>query len=167
MISSCLVVLLALSGSHRLVGAPAQPGRETAAPVAALVGDWQLNVGRTHYGPGVDRRSNERFTCTSRRQLLACTIRSVRADGRVVAASFEAAGDGAASPVTGMPDIDEIRLRSTGDGVVDAVFSLRSRPVFAYRAYRAADGGSLTIVSVDPVSTAILNTVVVYDRRGR
>jgi hypothetical protein len=37
--------------------------------------------------------------------------------------------------------------------------------VFAYRAVRSDDGRSLTIVSVDPISRAVLNSVVVYDLR--
>jgi hypothetical protein len=119
---------------------------------------------RTYYGPGVERRQRERFTCIARPAVVDCTIRSVRADGRVVTGSFGARLDGSPSPVTGMPDVDQVRLRSDGDGMADAIFSRRGAPVFGYRAYRAADGRSLMIVSIDPVSKAILNTIVVYDR---
>lgn len=38
-------------------GAQRAPTAPTAIP---LVGDWQLDLARTHYGPGVDRRRSER-----------------------------------------------------------------------------------------------------------
>jgi hypothetical protein len=61
--------------------------------------------------------------------------------------------------------VDEVRLRAAGAAVLDATFLSRGAPAFGYRAYRAADGRSLTVVAVDPVTRAALSTVVVYDRR--
>ena len=158
------VVALAF-GSPSSGAAQLAPAGTSSAADAPLVGDWQLNLGRTRYGPGVDRRQRERFTCTGHARTVQCTIRSVRAGGQVVVGRFAATLDGAGSPVTGVPDVDEVRLRPVHDGVVDAVFSRRGTPVFGYRAYRAADRRSLMIVSVDPVSGKALNTIVVYDRR--
>jgi hypothetical protein len=83
----------------------------------------------------------------------------------VVTGQFTAVLDGTAAPVTGIPDVDEIRLRVPQAGVVDATFSLRGKPVFGYRAFQSADGLSLMILSVDPVTRATGTTVVVYDRR--
>lgn len=145
----------------------AQSARADTSPAAnaPLVGDWQLNLGRTRYGPGVDRRQRERFTCTAHARAVQCTIRSVRAGGQVIVGRFTATLDGSGSPVTGVPDVDEVRLRPVHDGVVDAVFSHRGAAAFGYRAYRAADGRSLMFVSVNPVSGTALNTIVVYDRR--
>ena len=103
--------------------------------------------------------------CTAVSGKVRCVIRSVRSDGREVTGRFTAAPDGTTAPVTGIPDVDEIRLREPHPSVVDATFSLRGSPAFGYRAYRSDDGHSLTIVSVDPVSRAAATTVVVYDRR--
>jgi len=35
----------------------------SARSVVPLVGDWELNLARTHYGTGVDRRRSKRFSC--------------------------------------------------------------------------------------------------------
>lgn len=150
-----LLVLLAL----------AVPQGAASQPTTPLVGDWQLNLSRTRYGPGVDRRRQERFTCAVRRARLACTIRGERADGRVIVGRFAAALDGAGGPVRGVPGVDEVRLRAVVAGVADATFLRRGVPVFGYRAYRSEDGLSLMIVTVEPASRAALSTVVVYDRR--
>ncbi len=152
-----LFVLLALA-------ATAAAACQSSPPPAPLVGDWQLNLARTHYGPGVDQRRRERFTCAVRGAGLACTIRGERADGRVVSGRFAALLDGTGAPVTGVPGVDEVRLRAVEATVTDGTFLYRAVPVFGYRAYRSADGRSLVIVTVDPVSRAALSTVVVYDR---
>lgn len=47
----------------------------------------------------------------------------------------------------------------------NAIFFLRGRPVFAYRAVRSEDGRSLTSVSVDPETKRVLTSVIVYDRQ--
>jgi hypothetical protein len=128
-----------------------------------MVGDWDLNLSRTHYGPAVDRRKSERFICKESAGYVECVIRSVRSDGRALVGTFRAALDGAVSRWWGFPDGRGApaagRLR-----VLNAVFGLRGTPVFAYRAYQSADGRSLMIVSIDPGSGKALNSVVVYDR---
>ena len=163
-----LVVLLAIVLGGRTADAQARaaPAATATADTAALLGDWELNVERSHYGPGVERRRRERFTCAPARARVACTIVGERADGRMVRGSFTVALDGSGAPVVGVPGVDEVRLRPAGPGVLDATFLLRGRPAFGYRAYRARDGRSLSIVTVDPVSRAVLTTVVVYDRRS-
>jgi hypothetical protein len=130
-----------------------------------LVGSWELNVGRTHYGPGVDRRRRERMMCTAVTEKVRCVIRSVRSDGRQTTGQFTAPLDGVPAPVTGIPDIDEVQLRRQSLSLIDAVFFLRGKPVFGYRAFRADDGRSLMIMSVDPVTGAAGTTLVVYDWR--
>ncbi len=131
----------------------------------ALVGDWQLNLARTHYGPGVDRRRSERFSCTTQASQLRCVITSVRADGRHLTGRFVAPMDGTGAPVTGIPDIDEIQIRRPNSAFLDATFLARGKPAFGYRAFQSQDGRSLMIVSVDPVTRVALTTIVVYDRR--
>ena len=135
------------------------------APVPpSIVGDWDLNLKRTHYGPAVERRKKERFTCKESAGHLECVLRSTRPDGRVLVGTFRAALDGALSPVVGIAGVDEVRLQQGTPGVLAATFSLKGAPVFAYRAYRSDDGRSLVIVSVEPSSGKALNSVVVYDR---
>jgi hypothetical protein len=51
---------------------------ETHCPHVALLGSWQLDLGRTHYGPGVDRPRRERMRCDMRASLTNCTVESVR-----------------------------------------------------------------------------------------
>lgn len=138
------------------------PRAQEAVP---LVGNWQLNIGRTHYGPGVDRRRRERMACSAETAGVHCVIRSVRSDGRELIGQFTAAVDGIAAPVTGIPDVDEVRLRAPHVSLVDAIFFFHNKPVFGYRAFPSEDGQSLIIVSIDPVSGAAATTVVVYDRR--
>ena len=130
-----------------------------------LTGSWTLNLAKTHYGPGVDRRTNETFTCKVTGPRVACQIQSLRADGRSLLGKFDAAYDGHAYPVVGIPDIDHVSLRRLDDFTAEATFSLAGKPGFAYRSTRAVDGRSLTIVSVDPVSRTVLSSVVVYDAR--
>ena len=86
-------------------------------------------------------------------------------DGKRVVGSFAAAYDGKPYATSGIPDIDRVSLQRVDDHVADAVFIYKGRPVFGYRAIKSDDGRSLTIVSVDPTTRAVLNSVVVYDRR--
>jgi hypothetical protein len=131
-----------------------------------LAGRWVLNLARTHYGPGVDHRTKETFSCEATSPAeVACQIQSVRADGRSLLGKFVAAYDGTAYPVTGIPDVDHVRLQRIDAFIADATFSRGGTPVFAYRTFRAPDGRSLTVVSVDPVARTVLNSVVVYDAR--
>lgn len=128
-----------------------------------LVGRWDLNVARSHYGGGAEARRQELFVCEAVNGFLRCTTTSVRIGGRKVVVTFTARDDGTPSPVGGLDDIDEISLTRIDRSIVDATFRLRGQPVFAYRAIRATDGGSLTVVSVDPVSRTVLRSVIVYD----
>jgi len=136
-----------------------------AHPAAPLLGDWQLNLSRTHYGPNVDRRRRERMTCTAEAEKVRCVIRSIRSDGRELTGQFTASLDGVAGAVTGIPDVDAVQLRRPPVPLIDATFFFRGTPVFGYRAYQADDGRSLMIMSVDPVTRTAATTVVVYDRR--
>lgn len=130
-----------------------------------LTGKWILNVGRTHYGGGAEPRKQETFACEAEKQLLRCTIKSQMLDGRRVQGTFTAAFDGQAYAAAGIPDVDRVSLRKIDDHVADATFTYKGRPVFGYRAIKSDDGRSLTIVSVDPTSRAVLNSTVVYDRQ--
>ena len=146
-------------------GGPTPPTHAGGAQAAvALEGAWELDLQRSHYGPGVDRRRRERFTCAAEGGRLACTIRGERADGRVVVGRFTVALDGPPAPVAGVPDVDAVRLRAVSPSIVDATFSSRGAQTFGYRAYRSTDGRTLTLVAVDPTSRAALTSVVVYRR---
>jgi hypothetical protein len=149
--ASTLCIALAMFGSVAL----ADP----------LAGKWVLNVGRTHYGGGAEPRKQESFTCEPAKQLIKCTVLSDRRDGKRVVLTFAAAYDGKQYPTTGIPDVDRVSLQRVDDYIADATFTHKGRPVFGYRAIRSDDGRSLTIVSVDPSTRTILNSVVVYDRR--
>ncbi|MEO5894261.1 MAG: hypothetical protein ABIS06_00990 [Vicinamibacterales bacterium] len=142
------------------------PGAQPASPAAVpLIGEWQLNLARTHYGPTVKRRRSETLSCTDEKSQITCVMRSVRANGSIVTGGFSAALDGAAGRVTGIPDIDGVELRRSTGSVVDATFFAHGKPAFAYRTFQSQDGRSLMMVTVEPVSRAALTTVVVYDRR--
>ena len=153
---TCLVLSFCILAASR--------GAASISPSVPIVGDWDLNLRRTHYGPSVEKRKRERFICKENAAHVECVIRSVRPDGRQVIGTFRAALDGALSPVVGIAGVDEVRLQRGTPGVVGATFSLRGAPVFAYRAYRSDDGKSLMIVSVEPSTGKALTTVVVYDR---
>ena len=135
------------------------------APTDPFAGRWELNVARTHYGGGARPRARETFTCTTVGAGVKCTIQSVMADGQTVLGGFSAPYDGPPGRTEGIPGIDQVRLSRVNGAVADATFTSQGRPVFAYRAVRSDDGRSLTIISVDPVSRAVLNSVVVYDLR--
>ena len=130
-----------------------------------LVGEWQLNLARTHYGPGVDRRRSERMSCAMAAAELRCRIHSVRSDGREFKGAFAAVPDGPGAPATGIPHVDEVRLQKPSAKIIDATFLYRGKPAFGYRAFQSDDGRSLMIVSVYPATGSIATTVVVYDRR--
>jgi hypothetical protein len=130
-----------------------------------LVGEWHLNLADSRYEASVDRRTEEVFTCASLGDGVTCTIHSVRDDGRVIDGGFSAAYDGVASPVAGIPDVDEVSLRRTSDRAAVATFSFRGRPAFAYRANQSMDGKRLTFGAIDPVTGSALKSRVVYERR--
>ena len=149
----------ALSATCLAAAAPAQ------APLDPLAGRWELNLARTHYGGGAEPRRRESFSCIVIAATVKCSIESVRVDGRSVRGGFTATYDGSAGPTDGIPDVDHVRLARVSGSIADATFTRDGIPVFAYRAVQSSSGKSLTIVSVDPVSRAVLNSVVVYDRR--
>ncbi len=130
-----------------------------------LSGNWALNVARTHYGGGAEPRQRETFRCTRTDNGVDCTIESQRADGHNVVGGFSAAYDGTPGPTRGIPDVDHVQLIKVNASIADATFTWRGKSVFAYRAVRSGDARSLTIISVDPVTRTVLNSVVVYDRR--
>ena len=144
------------------VGLTASAMAQSADPLA---GRWKLNLARTHYGQGVDRRKEETFVWKSGKHGVTCTINSVRSDGRRLVGTFSAAYDGKDYATTGVKDIDNVRLQLVNESIVDATFSYKGKPVFAYRAVRSDNGRSLTIISVDPVTRAALTSVVVYERQ--
>ena len=136
----------------------------SVASADPLAGKWVLNVGRTHYGGGAEPRKQETFTCEPKKQLLRCTVKSDRLDGKRFVGTFAAAYDGTPYATTGIPDVDRVSLQRVDDHVADATFTYKGRPVFGYRAIKSDDGLSLTIVSVDPTARTVLNSVVIYDR---
>ena len=143
-----------------LVCAIALAGPASADP---LVGRWKLNLARSHYGPGAEPRKQETFVCEVDEKGLTCTIHSVRADGRTLVGTFTAAYDGRTYAARGIPEVDQVSLRKLDDFVADATFSYQGKPAFAYRAIKSTDGRHLIVVSVDPATRAVLNSVVVYD----
>jgi len=159
------IVAIALVLAHASTSGAQRPSLPAGPLSIPLAGEWQLNSGRTHYGPGVDSRRSERFSCAVEENRVRCVIRSVRANGQELTGRFVSSLDGAGSPVTGIPDVDEVQLRRPSPTLLDATFLSRGKPVFGYRALQSEDGRSLMIISVDPVSRAALTTVVVYDRR--
>ena len=162
--ASVLIVLALFSASCS--GARSAPvSARSGPPVTLLDGEWELNLARTHYGRGVDRRRREVFSCAPRGNQVHCVIRSVRADGRAVVGEFAATLDGVGAPVSGIAGVDEVQLSESGDSVLDGTFRWHGRPAFGYRALRSDDGRSLMIVSVDPITRVALTSVVVYDRR--
>jgi hypothetical protein len=149
-----------------LFGGQRPPIAASAAP--PLVGEWQLNVARTHYGPSVDRRRSERMSCAMVATELRCRIQSVRSDGRELTGTFAAVPGGPGgpgAPVKGIPDIDEVRLQKPSATIIDATFLSRGNPAFGYRAFQSDDGRSLMIVSVYPDTGSVATTIVVYNRR--
>ncbi len=96
---------------------------------------------------------------------IRCVIQSARTNGQELIGRFSATLDGVGSPVTGVPDVDEVRLWRPSNALLDATFLWRGKQVFGYRALQSQDGRSLMIISVDPDSRVALTTVVVYDRR--
>ena len=137
--------------------------QSTAAP-DPLIGRWALNLSRTHYGPGVALRREETFTCEPISRGVRCTIRSVRVGGETLTGRFAAAYDGRDYRAAGIPGVDHVSLRRIDDFIADATFTSNGQPVFGYRVVRSSDGRHLTVVSVDPVTRVVLNSVVVYDR---
>ena len=161
LVLTLLVLAYAPCASGQLSRQSTPPRRSTTP----LIGEWHLNPGRSHFAPGVHRRRRELFACAAEAQGVQCTIRSVRSDSQQVIGRFTATLDGREAPVTGMPDVDGVRLRQVDGAIVDATFSFGGVPAFGYRAIRSDDGRSLMIVSVEPISRKALGTVVVYDRR--
>jgi hypothetical protein len=132
-----------------------------------LIGQWKLNTAKSHYARGAQPRKEETFTCKADAKAIACVIRSLREDGTRVEANFTATYDGPPAPVTGIPDADEISLHLVDESVVAATLRKGGSPVTAYRVERSADGRTLMVISVDPITRRKFKTVVVYDRVGK
>ena len=104
------------------------------------------------------------MACTPASGGVRCTITSTRTSGRHLTGRFASAYDGRSSPVDGIPGMDGVILTRADGNTVDATFTRRGTPVFAYHATQTDDGQTLTVTSVDPVTRAPLHSVVVYDR---
>jgi hypothetical protein len=128
-----------------------------------LAGHWELNVKKTHYGGGAQKRTQETFTCLQQKNGVECSIHSTMEGGSKVDATFTALYDGSAARVTGLENVDEVRLERVSDTIASATFIYQGNYVYAYRATKSDDGKSLTVVSVDPVTRRRLKSVVVYD----
>jgi hypothetical protein len=128
-----------------------------------LAGRWELNLKKTHYGGGAQRRTQETFVCETKKAGTSCVIHSKREDGTQIEGRFSAKYDGTPAPVTGVPDVDEILLERLSDTSASATFSYHGNHVYAYRATRSSDGKTLTVVAVDPLTRKRLQSVVVYD----
>ena len=137
----------------------------TAASADPRAGKWALDVARSHYGGGAELRRKETLSCHADREIIKCTIESVRIDGRKLVGTFSATYDGKPYPTTGIPDVDQVTLQSFNEFIADATFSFKGKPVFGYRAVRSDNGRCLTFVSVDPTTRVVRNSVVVYDRK--
>jgi len=157
--------ILAVAIAAGAMPAQQSPNVATREGSIALAGQWRLNLARTHYGEGVDIRRSEDFDCAVVVNKLRCTIQSVRQNGQRVVGRFDAGLDGSPGGVTGISGADSVRIFRRAAGIADATFSLGAKPAFGYRAYRSADGRSLTIISVDPQTRVALTSVVAYDRR--
>lgn len=129
-----------------------------------LSGRWRLQRSATHYGGNATPRADEEFNCALDGARVACTITGAREDGTVITGSFNATYDGQTSSVTGIPGVDRVSLRRVSATSADATFSNGPRPVFGYRTFKGSDGKTLIIVSVEPVTRRVLNSVVVYTR---
>ena len=127
-----------------------------------VIGDWTLDLGRTVYGPSVEKRVDERFTCSMDGKGVHCRISSTKENGTVNSGSFDAVPDGPPGEVQGIEGLDNVRLTSAEAGVMEATFYDRDRPRFAYRAWREDAGRTLVIVTVDPITRNKLSTTVVY-----
>ena len=136
----------------------AQPG----TPVPAIFGNWKLNVARSRYGGGAEVRKSETMTCGFDNDT-HCSIVSERANGKVVQMRFHAVANGVPGVVTGSDSLDQVILKHVNESTLDATFLFDGKPVFAYRAVRAADRKTLTITAVDTKTRAPLKSVVVYD----
>src|SRR3954462_2804489 len=75
-----------------------------------LAGHWELNVKKSHYGGGAQKRTQGTFMCEQEKHGAACNIQSTMEDGTKVDASFTAAYDGTAARTKGLDDIDEVLL---------------------------------------------------------
>lgn len=136
-----------------------------AATGDPLSGVWVLNPSRTYYGGGAERRKSETLQCKDRNDRVECVITSVRDDGRAVTGRFTAAYDGKRYRSSGIPDVDQVAITRVNESIADATFSFKGRPVFGYRIVQSANRKSLTVISVDPETRRVLNSVVTYDRR--
>src|SRR5262245_15967548 len=101
-----LIALIVLAGTAREQYAQHPEGNANVP----LVGSWRLNLARTHYGPDVDVRRRETFTCDVTGRKLRCVIRGVREDGREIEGQFTAPMDASPAPVIGIPDADSVAL---------------------------------------------------------
>ena len=143
-----------------------EPMNEPQGGVAdPLQGTWVLEGDRSQYGISARRRQEETFECSAAAAGGECVIRSLFEDGRRVEGRFRLSYDGTAHVVSGLPDVDQVRLTRVSDVVVDATFVYRGRPAFAYRAMLSENRQYLTVIAVDPASRAVLHSVVTYRRR--
>ena len=132
-----------------------------------LAGRWELNAAKSHSAGGEEPRREETFTCKPDGKAVACVIRSLRADGARIDAKFTATYDGPPALVSGIPDIDEISLHRIDDSIVAVTLRNGGSPVFAYRVEGSADGRTLVVSGVDPITRRKLKSVMVYDRVGK
>jgi hypothetical protein len=135
---------------------------QAGTPAPAILGNWTLNVAKSHYGGGAEARKSETMICGLDDDT-HCSIVSERANGRTVRMRFRGVTNGSAGTVTGADDLDQVILKHIDANTLDATFLFKGKPVFAYRAVRSADRKTLTFTAVDPKTRSPLKSVIVYE----
>jgi len=127
------------------------------------MGRWKADLNHSVLPAGFPQLRSQTMVLQLVSRKLQCSTERVSLDGAKTRADFTAAFDGKRYPVTGISEIATVSLRRYPTFIEADFFSAKS-PIYSYRMSRYGKDDTLTIISIDPMTRAILHARIVYRR---
>src|SRR6478672_7220764 len=128
-----------------------------------MMGRWKADLNVSVLPAGFPQLRSQTMVLQLVSGKLQCSTERVNLDGTKTRADFTAAFDGKRYPVTGISEIATVSLRRYPTFIEADFFSAKS-PIYSYRMSMSGKDDTLTIISIDPVTRAILHARIVYRR---
>ena len=128
-----------------------------------MTGRWKADLNDSILPAGFPQLRSQTMVLQLVSGKLQCSTERVSLDGTKTRADFTAAFDGKRYPVTGISEIATVSLRRYPTFIEADFFSAKS-PIYSYRMAMSGKDDTLTIISIDPVTRAILHARIVYRR---
>src|SRR5256885_10562941 len=130
-----------------------------------MMGRWKADLNASVLPAGFPQLRSQTMVLQLASGKLQCSTERANLEGTKSRADFTAALDGKRHPVRGLPGIATVSLHRYPT-FIEADFYSATAPVFSYRMSISRGDDTLIIISIDPVTRAILHARIVYRREA-